>query len=411
MNEQLEAEWDVDEPSPEFASRVVASAMRESRARRTRRYAIAGGAAVALVAAAAAVLVVGSRHQPAHGEITASTRTEVAIGDRAVAVLEAGARVQWDGDRVEQSRGDVFYRVEHGGAFVVHTPSADAQVLGTCFRINVEQESEMKRRDLGAGAIGAVAAVAVVIGVYEGKVQVSHADQAVTVRAGESAIADGSGVHATSTTVAKPTSAGAGSARTEADLKAKIADLDKEKALLESELTSAYDAVGKSAFDLTPQDWAKLAERGEFKYQYPCFQKSGFRPSETTLASMGLPPEAADTIQKAYANSNQRFTNEMRPICAEMMGTPDFDLSACISTLFKNVYSGPNGAKATFKQVDEIRAGQRADTDATTPEMKMLLVFSGGMAPFETELAKTFGADEAHRIAYSNDLCFQSQSL
>jgi hypothetical protein len=176
-------------------------------------------------------------------------------------------------------------------------------------------------------------------------------------------------------------------------------------------LTAAYDAVGKQAYDLTPEDWAKLAERGEFKYQYPCFQKGGFRPSEAQLQSLGLPPQAADSIQQAYANSNTRFATDMKPICRELMGS-DADLSGCIQKLFQGIYTtGPSGAKATFKQVAEIRAGKRTDADATTPEMKMLLVFSGGMAPFEAELAKAFGADEAHRIAYSDELCFQAQSL
>jgi len=33
------------------------------------------------------------------------------------------------------------------------------------------------------------------------------------------------------------------------------------------------------------------------------------------------------------------------------------------------------------------------------------------MATFEADLAKTFGADEAHRIAYSPDACVQASSF
>jgi hypothetical protein len=415
MNERLEAEWDVDEPSPEFAGRVVAAAMRESRTRPTRRYAI-GGAIVAAAIAAITLFTLWPRGEraPARGDVTATARIEVPIGDRGIAVLEPGAHVRWEGDRVEQARGDVFYRVERGATFTVKTPAADVQVLGTCFRISIKPETNMKRRDVAAGAIGAVAAAMVVIGVYEGKVRVSHAEQAVTVGAGESVVADGTNVRPGRSIATAPTALDtAGSARSETQVRARLAELEQEKALLESELTAAYDAVGKSRYDLDPEDWAKLAERGELRYQYPCFQKGGFRPTEEQLQKLGLPPDAADTIQKAYASSNDRFFGDMRPICAEVLGKPttESDVSGCLQKLFMNIYGGPDGAKATFKQVAEIRAGKRSPADATTPEMRMLLVFTGGMAPFEAELAKAFGADEAHRLAYSDELCFQAQSL
>jgi hypothetical protein len=402
----LEDDWDVDEPSSGFAGRVVAAAMRESRPRPMRRYAIAAGV---LAAAAALAFVMWPRESAhRHGDVTASARSEISIGKRAVAVLEPGARVRWDGDRVEQLTGNVFYRVERGGSFTVNTPSAEAEVLGTCFRITIEQENEMQRRDVGAGAIGAVTAAVVLVGVYEGKVRVSHAEQSVTVRAGESARADSAGVHTTETVAAaQPTVPAAGSARTEAEVKARLGELEKEKALLESELTAAYDAVGKSQYDLSKEDWAKLAERGEFRYQYPCFAEGGFRPTEKQLAGLGLPPDAADAIQKAYANSNDRFMASIKPVCAQF--APDIDTGECIGKLFQSIYSGD--PRVTFKQVAEIRAGKLSEADATTPEAKMLLVFTGGMAPFEADLAKTFGADEAHRIAYSNEMCFQAQSL
>lgn len=83
------------------------------------------------------MLVVG---RPAHhtGEASATARREVVIANgRGTAVLERGARVRWSGDQVVQESGEVFYRVERGGAFRVHTPAGDADVLGTCFRVAV----------------------------------------------------------------------------------------------------------------------------------------------------------------------------------------------------------------------------------------------------------------------------------
>ena len=103
----------------------------------------------------------------------------------------------------------------------------------------------------------------------------------------------------------------------------------------------------------------------------------------------------------------------MKSICTEMGAVKDgdADLSSCLTQIFQPLYTQPGGAKPTFSQVAGIRAGTEPAPAAMSPEMRMLLVFSGGMQPFEAELAKTFGADEAHRIAYSEELCFQAQTL
>jgi hypothetical protein len=82
--------------------------------------------------------------------------------------------------------------------------------------------------------------------------------------------------------------------------------------------------------------------------------------------------------------------------------------------MFQTIHGeGPDNTCATYTQVDDIRAGKRREpkpADAS-PQMRMLLLFSSQMAPFEAELAQTFGADEAHRIAYSDDLCWSSNSV
>ena len=58
----------------------------------------------------------------AAGDVTADARREVRVGTRAIAVLEAGAHVKWHGDDIEQTGGDVFWRVEPGARFTVHPP-------------------------------------------------------------------------------------------------------------------------------------------------------------------------------------------------------------------------------------------------------------------------------------------------
>jgi len=407
--------WEAQEPPSDFAERVTATAVREQRVATRRRLAVAVGG-IALAAAAAIALVVVGRPTPAHGEATAGERrVEVALGTRGVAVLEPGAHIVWHGDTVEQDRGDVFYRVEPGATFSVHTPLASARVLGTCFRVSYEtKESLMKRRDFGAGALGAVAATLVVIGVYEGKVAVSHGSEAVTVGAGESAVADAKGVRP-----ARPGAPVAAAAATnpkdEAALRQRLAALEQEKATLEHELSAANDAVGKSPYDLSADDWAKLAEQGAFKYQLPCFREGGFRPSAEQLAHLGLAAKDADAIQAAYRSSNQRFVTTMRTICATPGQKPDdVDMGTCMQSLFQGLYGqGSEGARTTFTGIAEIRAGKRPEPPAAqlSPQQKMLMFFSGELKNFEGELAKTFGAEDAHRIAFADDLCFDANTL
>jgi hypothetical protein len=408
----LESEWEPQEPPRDFAERVVAAATRETRARRVRRIAIAGGAVAVLAAAAVLAVVVLPDRPPSRGDVRAERRIEVPIGDRAVAVLEPGAHVSWYGDVVEQHGGDVFYRVNPGGAFEVRTQAATAAVLGTCFRITIDsKENVMKRRDVGAGAIGALAAAVVVVGVYEGKVQVSHGKEAVTVGAGERAVADGTGVRADR---ARPAVAVAPAPRetprSSDELRERLKQLEAERVQLEQELTTAYDAVGKHPYDLAPEDWAQLAKEGAFKYQMPCFRKGGFRPTDEQLGKLGLQAKDADVIQTAYRNANERFGKDMLAICAAAFGPATSDISDCITKLFTNLYK-EGQARTTFTQAAEIRGGAKQAPADASAALRMLLVMSGSMQGFEAELAQTYGADEAHRIAYSDELCYQAQTL
>ena len=93
---------------------------------------------------AALVLVVAVRRRGSHdadGQVVAERRQTVSIGARGAAALEPGADLTWSTrgkqTRVQQRRGAAFYRVEHGGPFLVSTPAGDVEVTGTCFRVSV----------------------------------------------------------------------------------------------------------------------------------------------------------------------------------------------------------------------------------------------------------------------------------
>jgi hypothetical protein len=100
------------------------------------------------------------------GQLIATAAQTVNIGVRAAAAAEPGADLAWSVKgrraRVDQRRGSVFYRVNHGGPFHVVTPAGDVEVTGTCFRVA-----------LGAGASGPAATT--LVSVLEGSVKV-HTD-------------------------------------------------------------------------------------------------------------------------------------------------------------------------------------------------------------------------------------------
>lgn len=191
--------WLAPPPPADFAARALGRTPR----RAPRRW---PWVSAALVAAAAAVTLAAWPRGDARLGATAGViadaagRRSVALGGRAVAVLEPGAALAYAvaaGDAyVEQRAGSVFYRVAPGRRFAVATPVGLVEVTGTCFRVEVP---EMSRRPMiVGGAIGAAIATAAVVTVYEGKVRVvpSHAapvevgpGQAVTVGADGASVA------------------------------------------------------------------------------------------------------------------------------------------------------------------------------------------------------------------------------
>ncbi len=130
--------YEAPEPSSDLADRVLARIQE----RRPHRWPIGAGIATGIAICAAIALFVVLRPKPYAGQVAADKRTTVRIGARAVAVLENGAELKFTVERngntqVVQAKGDVFYRVEPGGPFVVSTPAGQIKVLGTCFRVEV----------------------------------------------------------------------------------------------------------------------------------------------------------------------------------------------------------------------------------------------------------------------------------
>ncbi|HTQ43125.1 MAG TPA: hypothetical protein VMI75_10250 [Polyangiaceae bacterium] len=442
MSELDPRDWPVQEPPADFAERVVAAAREKTgsvppraqsvRGRFTRR-AAAGVLLVGSMAAGVA-FAVHLQSRGAAGDVTADARREVRVGTRAIAVLEAGAHVKWHGDDIEQTGGDVFWRVEPGARFTVHTAAADVTVKGTCFRVRVTGgEGDMTRRDAMVGAVGAVMGAAAFVGVYEGKVAVSHAGQSVDVAAGQGAQADGRGVHLTGLSPSAQEAASeepdpllaanANLADTVAEYRRRLEAIDADKKKLEKQLAEAEAKLGdagvktvpENKFDLTQDDWKDLAKRGEIHALMPCgpgpHHDYGFSPD--SLNALGLAPQDGAIIQAALQRSEARTWAIIKPLCSQALAGANVDKlgeHSCMSVLqaFANQNSGDGEAEA-LRQTSEIQAGLRpmpGPTDDVSPYERALLAQTSESRNIEADLARQLGPDEARRIVYGDQGCW-----
>ena len=149
----------------------------------------------ALVAASVLLLFVlrSSGGVATIGSLDAVVRRSAALGDRAVAVAEAGASLHWAVDRtgsakIRQVAGSVFYRVDPGGPFLVDTPAGTVEVTGTCFKVEVIVDTNGTK--LKSMALGAGLSAAVLVTVYEGGVTLATDDSRVELEAGQRGSAD-----------------------------------------------------------------------------------------------------------------------------------------------------------------------------------------------------------------------------
>jgi hypothetical protein len=200
-NIELERAWPAPEPPPGFPDRVLeqlqrvpalpAPALRRSSLlERLATHGLRWVALAALALALGGVFLRGPLRPTRGGDVIAAEPRVVSIGERAVAEMSSGAHIHWSGDEVQQTRGEVTYRVVPGSRFLVQTPHGSVAVLGTVFRVVVADHNEaegepMKKRWAIAGA-GATLGALLFVSVDQGVVRLSKGEDQVILRAGQS---------------------------------------------------------------------------------------------------------------------------------------------------------------------------------------------------------------------------------
>jgi hypothetical protein len=433
LTPEMHAALSPQRPPERFAERVMGriTRLREGRRRRTR--ALAVGGAVFLAAAASVALFAGRAES--RGEIRAEARQDVRLGSRVVAVLSPGAHVAWKGDLVTQYAGDVFYRVEPGGPERVHTSAGDVTVRGTCFDVKVrpaeEEERAMTRGNARSGAVGAIAAAAVLVGVYEGKVTLSRAQGSVDVFSGQAARADARGVHGpfdlTSAQHAFESSSGddpwraanASLADQLALYQRRLETNEVEKKAIQKELREVKakvaaavpdgggprDIMAVDPRDLTDDDLKQLAKKGLIRTRFLCPPPGDWHATPDQIATLGLAPADAPAVDHAVAAAQAQMWQAVGPECTKILGSAELATRLGGEMCGLIIQTAASDSKKTIQLVADVLAGNATlPAGPLDPLAARILAQTQQSAVFEKDLAEALGPETAHSIARSDDL-------
>ncbi|MCW5808138.1 MAG: FecR domain-containing protein [Deltaproteobacteria bacterium] len=419
--------WTALTPPPGFADRVMAARERalgtpKAAAARRRRWPYAAvAAAVMVTAAAGAALYVATRRASpgSAGDVRGvAERTTAELGDRGVAVVEPGAVISWKVDggaaEVEQSAGDVFYRVDRGGgAFVVHTPAGDVRVTGTCFRIEVGDMQNKKQMVL-SGAVGAAIAAAVVITVYEGRVVAETKHAKTEIAAGTRAT-----IGADGTAVAMAREAGAAGAdgaatkeellartqaqRTEiAQLRTKVEELEKRSSAGGGRQPLEHPDDGLIWHDPSPETLKEWAKECMVRVDQPSLER--FNPLKPgSRNDRGLEASEIEPYNAAMTEMAKQLKDVIRGLYVETTGDTVGAETLSADAMRREIEEKSNREElgVILQKLSAERAGLQplpADLGKTsTIERFMRFYLTLGDAA-EAALAKRLGVERAKAI-------------
>jgi hypothetical protein len=181
----------------------------------------------------------------------------------------------------------------------------------------------------------------------------------------------------------------------------RIGKLERE---LEKEAPPGKERT-RHPFDFTPDDWREMAGKDMIKFRLPCGDSV---PTEQVLDELGMSPDDGEVLREAFQHSRTRQWAALLPLCAASLGGR-MDIARSLS--FEACRSLAAGSSQTSsvdaKRVTTYMAGDAPrPAEASTITERMFLQLAEEPQRFEAELAEAFGPEEAHRLVYSDRLCF-----
>jgi hypothetical protein len=421
--------WQVAEPPAGFADRVMAAreaAASEPAPRPGRKRAIVG--ALFLLSSAAVWLWMVSWGNGG-GQVAAAARTSVKLGSRGIAVAEAGARLDWKVERgealVEQQAGNVFYRVEKGGAFVVATPAGEVRVQGTCFRVEVDPM--LSRQAVIAAGVGAVAATTILVTVYEGRVLLANEKGKTVLAAGEkgearagetpSVMAENAAMQQKSVAavpIAPPAEGVTREQLLERDREQRV-ELEKLRTRVQQLETQATTA-GKDGkkkderpfFDPSKEELQQMAKECKLKWDVPSIGLQPQTVGQKRANELGLSEQERTEINRVRAELNTRVLKELRTLYVEVTGDKTAADSLAPQALENEILSkSPEQVvEQIFYKISHERAGLQAppaNLQATPAAERLMRLLTGLGDEYEQKLGAAIGPDRARQLRAENN--------
>ncbi len=408
--------WNTMTPPAGFADRVLDAREATRTPRSHRRWVLLGGAALACAAAAAALVVmVRSGDRAAGGTIAATQRSSTRLGDRGIAVAEPGTELTWrvDGSGaadIDQRTGNVFYRVERGEPFVVHTPAGDVRVTGTCFRIEVTPMKPAQKM-IASGLAGAAIASAVFVTVYEGKVLAETKTAKTELPAGTRAtFADGKPmIVASAETPARIDFATATRdqlvARTVSQ-QAEIDRLEHELAAIKGEPSDGHGPrdvaaadVGRPWHDPSPETLQAWVAKCHIRFDSPDLDR--FTPL-SQVGDSGLEPNELAGYNATFSELQKRWKELVKALYIEATGDVAGAETLSVDAMRTEIADkSPDEHNLVLQKLARERAGLQpppADLGKTTPYERMMRALIKLGDDTESALAKRLGPERASAL-------------
>jgi len=166
-------------------------------------------------------------------------------------------------------------------------------------------------------------------------------------------------------------------------------------------------------------DWERMAQLGVVRARIPCVRDKPWTPPQRTLDRLGLAPDDAKTLEEAYAKSNKRVADQVKPLCAQVLGSADVaervGTSACMDAIASSARrTAPDATKESLTRAAEVQAGKRgapAAGAATPPIEALALALANETKAFESDLAQKLGPEEAKRLTWAPEMCADRRTL
>ncbi len=401
LDPQLLGAYDVPEPASDLTDRFMerqrggqpAGIAVEVAPSRKRWAYVAGGA---VLAAAVVTLLLLLRHTPlveqADGHWSATSRTTEKIGERGVAVVEAGGSIAWQladrSARVRQDRGDVFYRVERSDdPFEVTTAHAVVRARGTCFRIVLETYGTT-------------------VTVYEGTVEIANAHGQILVTAGEQALATTDApprMLSGPTLVAPPVVAASPVellARDRAQRERIVALEAQVATLARTNETIGTAVASRRPWELSRLELSNLAERCMAPHDIQPFAGSTVIDGilENGEQSLSFTADERAAVVRVIERTQPAYQEGLRKLYAELTGESGAALDPMALILEITSKSPAADTSVAFKRVatERLAGVVRPTADAKSSVVERYVRFSIASAnAFESQLAGEIGNDRA----------------